>query len=387
MNRHYRTWLALIALCLCSTARATERITMEVKVADQPALFGLDTGSEVTLLLDSGARRLGLEVELPPTGARVEPGSVRVGRTERCRLEIGSSADIVRLPVVSLPDYLEPKVDGLIGWDILRQVVVVIDTPGKRISMQNELPAGVSDWSRWKIRPGAKRLIVEIPSSDVRPETIMIDTGSPSGVELAPSRWQPWSAAYSNLPATLNSAFIPGVGIVATEERWAPLFDLNGMKFQEIPVGRYGAMVQHDPEDRHAATLGLCALRRLSWVIDGRNDRLYFQSNGPPRGPNTYEYNRLGAVFIPGAGQGDVLTAQVFEASPAYHAGIRDGDILLRIDDLDARAWRTDPRIQKPGKFWSRPAGTVLRLGLRRRDKMFNVTLVLEDIFPSHFGL
>lgn len=384
MCRHHRTWL-FVALLLCSTARATERITMEVKVADQPALFGLDTGSEVTLLLDAGARRLGLAVEHPPATSQADPGSVRVGRAERCRLEIGASADSVRLPVVSLPDYLEPKVDGLIGWDILGQVVVVIDTPGKRISMQNELPAEMSGWSCWKIRPGATRLIVEIPSSDQRPETIMIDTGSPSGIELAPSRWEPWSAAHPDLPATLNSAYIPGVGIVATEERWAPVFDLNGMTFQQVPVGRYGAMVQHAPEDRHVATLGLCALQRLSWVIDGRNGKLYFQTNGAPRGPNTYDYNRLGAIFIP-TDEGDTLIAQVFEGGPAYRAGIRDGDILLRINDLDARAWRTDPRVQRPGRFWSRPAGTVLRLGLQRREETFEVTIALEDIYPPHFG-
>jgi hypothetical protein len=372
--------------CLCSTTQGTDRITMAVKIAGQPALFGLDTGSEATLLLDAGARRLGLEVERPPGSARATPGSVVVGRTERCRIEIGANADLVRLPVVDVPDYLEPRVDGLIGWDILQQVVVVIDTPRKRISMQGDLPAEVSEWSSWRIRPGATRLIVEIPSTGPTPETLMIDTGSPSGVELAPQRWQRWSAAHPNLPATLNSAFIPGVGIVATEERWAPVFDLDGLMFQEIPVGRYGALVQHAPEDRHVATLGLCALRRASWVIDGRNGRLYFQSHGPPQGPNNYEYNRLGAVFIPRADQGDELLAQVFEGGPAYRAGIRTGDILLRINDLDAAAWRTDPRIQRPGKFWSSPAGTVLHLGLQRQDKTFDATIILEDIFPARLG-
>jgi len=152
-------------------------------------------------------------------------------------------------------------------------------------------------------------------------------------------------------------------------------------------VGRYGAMVQHDPEDRHLATLGLYALRRLSWAIDGRSGKLYFRSNGAPQGLNTYEYNRLGAVFIPTADKGDALVARVLEGGPAYRAGLRNGDILLRINDLDVTAWRTDPRTQRPGRFWSQPAGTVLRLGLQRRDKAFDVTIVLEDIFPAHFGL
>ena len=341
---------------------------MEVKIAGQVARLGLDTGSEKLCLFDAGARRLGLSVEPPAPEIQPAPGNVLPGFAEECEIQIGPSTMRGRLPVVTIPGYIKPDVDGVIGWDILSQLVVIIDTQRKRVSMRDQLPPEVLEWSCWTIRPGAKRLIVEIPTQEQTPETVMIDTGAPSGVMLAPQRWQPWAEAHRHLPATLDASFYPGIGIVVSEERWARVFDLDEMKIHEIPVGEYGAMLHHAPEERHAATLGLCAVRRLSWVIDTSNGRLYFRGHGSPLGPNAYEYNRLGAVFVPG-GQGDALVAHVVEGSPGHRAGIRQDDLLLRIDDLDVTKWRTDPRVLPLSRFWSRPAGTAIHLGLQRQGE------------------
>ncbi len=380
----------LILFCLCSAARSDDRMIMEATVAGQTVRLGLDTGSERLCLFDTAARRLGLQVERPPASAQPGPGKVLFGRTEPCEFEIGPNKLFGPLPVVTFPGYLQPDVDGVIGWDIIGQFVTVIDSVHKKVSMQkmpfspDALPEP-SAWSCWKIRPGARRLIVEIPGGEPTPETVMIDTGSPAGVLLAPHRWQQWVRNDPHPPATLDASFQPAVGIVATEERWAQKFTLADMVLHEVPVGQYAAMVQHAPEDRHAATLGLCAVRRLSWVIDVPNGKLYFRAHGAPRGANAYEYNRLGAVFIPLAGQGDALVAHVIPDSPAHRAGIRNGDALLRIGDLDATRWRTDPNVLPLARFWSQPARTTLHLVLQRDRESFNAEPTLDNIFPPSF--
>lgn len=386
MEARHDLRLCLILLCLCSTGRSDDRMVMEAKIVGHTVRLALDTGSERLCLFDAAARRLGLEVQPPPADAQVVPGKVVHGRTEPCELEIGPNRIFSPLPVVTLPAYLEPDVDGVIGWDIISQFVTVVDAVYKKVSMQKMVPPEVSGWPCWKIRPGAKRLVVEIPTDESAPETVMIDTGSPSGVLLSPQRWQEWVAAYPDQPATFNASFLPGIGIVASEERWVRKFTLGDMVLHEVPVGQYGAMVQHAPEERHGATLGLCAVRRLSWVIDMPNGKVYFRGHGVPLGVNTYEYNRLGAVFIPVAGRGDALVAHVIAGSPAYRAGVRNGDTLLRIDDLDATRWRTDPRVLPLARFWSQPAGTVLRLGLQRREDTLDAAATLEDIFPVRFA-
>jgi hypothetical protein len=381
-----RLQFLLVVLCVCSAGLSDDRVKMEVKIAGQPAWLALDTGSELTCLFDAGARRLGLDFRPPAPNAQAGPGQVVPGHTEECDVEIASNTMRTPLAVVTLPGYLKYETDGVIGWDFLSQGVLVFDALKKKVSMQEELPGEVSGWSCWNVRPGAKRLIVEIPSQEQNPETIMIDTGSPSGAKLAPQRWQQWVEAHRDLPATLNAFFLPGVGIIVTEERWAPVFALDGMVFHEVPVGSYGGMIQHAPADRHAATLGLRALHRMSYVVDAPNGKLYFRSHGAPEGPNQYEYNRLGAVFVPVAGKGDALVARVAEHSPAARADVRDGDVLLSIDDLDVTKWRTDPRVLPLSRFWEQPAGTSLRLGLQREGRTFEATVVLEDIFPTWLG-
>ncbi|UCD51296.1 MAG: PDZ domain-containing protein [Phycisphaerales bacterium] len=386
MDQYPRLVLLLVLSCLCSATLAADRMMMEVTIAGRTAHLALDTAAEPLCLFDAGARRLGLEIEPPASDVPAAPGGVVPGRTEECDIAIGPNSGRLRLPVVPLPGYIEPDVDGLIGWDVLRRFVIRIDAVHQKVSVANQVPPEALNWPCWKIRPDARRLVVEIPTHEPVPETIMIDTGSPSGVMLAPQRWQQWTEAHPHQPATLDASFFPGIGIVVSEERWARTFALGEMAFHEVPVGDYTAMIQHFPGQRHAATLGLRAVRRLSWLIDAPNGKVYFQSHGSPAGPNTYEYNRLGAVFVPGDGQGDVLVAHVVQGGPAHRAGIRDGDRLLRIDELDVTKWRTDPRILPLSRFWSRPAGTALGLGLQRDEKTLDVTAVLEDIFPTRFG-
>jgi predicted metalloprotease with PDZ domain len=64
------------------------------------------------------------------------------------------------------------------------------------------------------------------------------------------------------------------------------------------------------------------------------------------------DHNRLGAVFVPIESQSDDLIAHVIAGGPAYDAGVRDGDVLLKIDKLDVTRWRTDPTILVVWESW-----------------------------------
>jgi C-terminal processing protease CtpA/Prc len=93
-----------------------------------------------------------------------------------------------------------------------------------------------------------------------------------------------------------------------------------------------------------------------------------------------YKHNRLGAVFVPRDLQSDDLIAHVIVGSPAYEAGLQDGDILLKEDGRDVTNWRTGGTPNTP--FREQPAGTKLELTLKRGDKIFKTTAVLRNILP-----
>ena len=126
----------------------------------------------------------------------------------------------------------------------------------------------------------------------------------------------------------------------------------------------------------HEAILGIAALKQLDLIVDGKTGVAYVQ---PHSGPRARQHNRLGAIFAPGHASDD-LVAFVLDGSPAYEAGIRNGDVLLKIGNLDATKWPTDPAVLPLSRFWARPAGDKLDLTLKRGSETLQKTVVLKDI-------
>ena len=90
----------------------------------------------------------------------------------------------------------------------------------------------------------------------------------------------------------------------------------------------------------------------------------------------------MGAVFTPVDLESEDLIARVVGGSPGWEAGIRNGDVLTRIGELDVTKWRTDPNVLPLARFWSRAAGTKLDLTLRRGKQVFKTEAVLRQILP-----
>ena len=78
--------------------------------------------------------------------------------------------------------------------------------------------------------------------------------------------------------------------------------------------------------------------------------------------------------------ESDDLHAHVLDGSPAYEAGIRDGDILLAVDAADATKWRTNTNSASQTSRWERPPGTKTHLKLKRGDKEFETDVVLRNL-------
>jgi C-terminal processing protease CtpA/Prc len=119
-------------------------------------------------------------------------------------------------------------------------------------------------------------------------------------------------------------------------------------------------------------------------IIDGNLGLAYLRPKPGP--PTAYDHNRLGAVFVPPDMEGGDLAARVLEGSPAYEAGIRNGDVLLKVGDLDATKWRTDPKVLPLTRFWERPPGTRLELTLKRGTETLKITAVLRQILGPGAG-
>ena len=220
-------------------------------------------------------------------------------------------------------------------------------------------------------------LSIKVPDTTDPSGVILVDTGNPVGVSLNTRRWKDWRDKNEGHPFTLIANYTPGIGLKVHEERWADDLGIGDFVISDVPV------VQDDPAweqviPGYQARFGLFALSQLEVIIDAPGG--YFYTRQRENTQSKCPHNRAAAVFVPENPTSQHLVAHVVEQGPAFQAGIRNGDILLKIDDLDVTKWQTDPKVLPLSRFWRKPAGTKLELSLSRNDKPFKAAVELKDI-------
>jgi hypothetical protein len=361
---------------------ADERLWMQAQINGKPIRLCFDSGASDLILLGESARRLGLTVTAPPTNGVLNPAEVAAGTTEECLLRLQNTSVKARFPVIDLPAYLHSDFDGVVGWAPLRRNRFRVDAEARTVTWLADLPKEVRTWTKLRVLKSAAELVLELPRSNGTAGTIFVDTGDSMGVGLSPQDWQGWRFSHTNRPITLEASFTPGAGLLVKEEAWANRLSFGPLVLTEVPVTEAIPLALTTP--RFRASFGLAALKRLDFVVDGRRGMAYLRPKTST--PPVYEHNRLGAVFVPADPQSDNLAAQVAVGSPAQEAGIRTGDVLLKIDEVDVTNWRTDPTVLPFSRFWTRPAGTKLVFTLRREGRTLKTTATLRNIISPDSG-
>jgi Aspartyl protease/PDZ domain len=380
MNRFL---VGMILLCFpVIVANATdESIWLDVKINGQPVRFVFDTGAGGLLITRDAADRLGLKIINAPHTCQPPPGLVDIGWTEKCRVTLWNKTIKTRLIVGGIPKGADLDCDGLVGWPSVNKRIFSIDAATQSVKFLERVPEEAAAWTKLRVQANSDLLNLEIPMPDGKTAIISLDTGRASGVDLNPPERREWELAHTNQPTTMSGVYFACAGIMTAEETWAHKIALGPLELMEVPVEMIHAT---KPAYRFLwpsgamATLGLAAMNQLDIIIDGKHNMAYLRPKNTP--PLPYEHNRLGAAFVPRDSQNDDLVAQVADGSPAYEAGIRNGDVLSEIDGRDVTNWRISKQPNSP--FCDEPAGTKLELTLKRGDKVFKTTVVLRNILP-----
>jgi hypothetical protein len=377
-------WAWALGLWTNTVQAVDERILLDATINGKAVRLVFDTGASDLILFQRGADRLGLKVTPPPVDLRLAPGQVAMGITEECDFVLGTTRTRTAFAVFAPPSFMKLETDGAVGWRPIRYNTIRIEAGRQQAVWLTNTPPEAATWIKLRIRSHSPILTLEIPGQDGPGGVVTVDTGWSCGVALGPARWSAWKAAHTNWPTTLQAGYMPGAGTVVAEESWARELAFGPLVLREVPIMPANAVQQAAGSAGFEASLGLTALKQVDLIVDGLLGIAYLRPSKEPPAP--YEHNRLGAVFVPPNMEGGDLTARVLEGSPAYGAGIRNGDVLLKVGDLDVTNWRTDPAILPLTRFWERPPGTRLELTLRRGTKTVKITPVLRQILGPDAG-
>jgi hypothetical protein len=347
-------------------AGAYDRIGIDARINNRPVHLAFDTGANHSVLIPHTVRRLGLKTN-------------EMGFTEECTLAVGKTSQRTMFGVLDSPAYIPWDIDGLFSWTAVSNHVFQLDVERGVCCLSDELPVDLAGWARWRLVTNSPVVMFEC-SNDVEVVRIGIDTGSPDGVMLSPERWRKWRAAHAGKPSTLANRWGAGEDLCVSEVLRARRIELGGLMLDDVPVSAATASFHRVFRDSDAI-LGLYTFRQLKLVIDGRSGTLYVSRIEYPSGH--YDYNRAGAEFVPkDPDTSDDIVAHVVGGGPAYRAGIRDGDILLRIGGVDATKWRTiwaKMRHTGPGQLEGEP-GTKMKCVLKRNGRRYETTVTLEEL-------
>jgi hypothetical protein len=320
---------------------------IEVRLKGKTLSFVFDTGAAGVALNETTARRLGIEPSSygMATGAG---GSMRIGMARGLRMGIASlrleNVTAAVLPLAHLEEYIGRPLDGIIGRDVMRGRVVLLDHDRNVIEIHPRKAFPFKDWGPpCRLLGGALPTVkgeVELLDGTKLPGKFHIDTGAGLYLSLN-SPFADRHGLESRIGVTYprTGRALTGVAIHDTIGQVASVgfcgyqFPPPGTRF---PVGLSGATEGVQADKSGAGLVGNAVLRRFNIAFDIAANKMYLKPNSgwdaPIRSDATgllFKHDRHHTNRV-------VKVIEVVSGSPAAEAGLEIGDRIVSVDGVGA---------------------------------------------------
>jgi hypothetical protein len=292
----------LLSAVFVLTVRADEFSTnivdfQKVGINRRPARMILITSLSTSLLLEPGAKRLGLKstgfsglTQVSSGGQSFEaPILVFEDPLKEVpwlyRQLIALSHPVLYHQFKKLYVQMTMGLEGVVGWPEVRDNILVFDAGQRTIRRVEQLPPETSGWLKLKVVP-SRCLLLELPLADGGTGTVWVDTADRRSVLLPSAQWKQWVAAHPQAHLTSREAIGLPLAITshyeaqADEIKLGPL-TLANVEIGDMPVGKVHDLLRETPTHKTAWVLGMGALTRMDLVVDGKNGWAYVHPKQP----------------------------------------------------------------------------------------------------------
>jgi hypothetical protein len=290
--------------------------------------FLLDSGFECSVLNSDRIEELGLKAgkshQVKSRGGDVKVSSVNDINIELPGLMI-TNKTMEAIPLSALEPTVGRRIDGVLGYDIFRELTIGIDYDLETLSIirpDNFKYAGSGEIVPVEISNNRAFITAEIlrAGQDSLTARFMIDTGN-------------------NYAVYFNGSFIQGTRLVLPDQPRLQIGTvknyitrLKGLKIGQTVLGNLIVGYSEDTlQGDHAGIIGSEVLRRFKVIFDNAGKRLILEKGQHFNDPS--EYDMSGIVPITDLIDfKSIKISAVSENSPASDAGLKAGDKILSIN-------------------------------------------------------
>ncbi len=331
-----------------------ELVFIKVKVNDvkESLHFVFDTGASTAVLDSNIAKKLGIQSNYSQSTRGANGSEVYEIATNQTLSIENIKFQNINLVLVDLKELSQrsgTRLDGIIGYDVLRKFITQFNFKTKTISL-HQTNQGIEDLNTYSQLP-LQFKGGPIPQVDV---SFVLNDGSKekgsflfdSGANLTIAFNTPFAKRKklkSKAGKTITAKARGLTKISSFTKGSAQKLSVKNFNFFDLPIDISETKTGVSGSSAYDGILGAKIINRFDMVLDYQNKIWYFKPNATFKDSFDFPLSGLSIKLV---GQ-KVMVSHVIENSEAFEKGIREGDELLSVNNYDGKelnVWRNHLR-------------------------------------------